>query len=92
MNNFLRWCVCIYIGRDFAQSLANIYIAALLLEQALAKPQNKLDAVLARNWTITRELCPVMTFHKSNVYRLQKGSDSYDMVFENYDPQDTVIP
>ena len=80
-----------YAGRDFAISLAHIYIGALLLEQAIAT-QNSSDSVVARNWTLTRDMCPVMTMHKSNMYRLQKGNDSYDLVFEGYVPQDTIVP
>ena len=90
-NNQSEITVMEYAGRDFAVSLAHIYIGALLLEQAVAT-QNISDCVVARNWTLTRDMCPVMTMHQSNMYRLQKGKDSYDLVFEGYDPQDTIVP
>ena len=80
-----------HAGRDFAISLANIYIAALLIEQALST-QNKIDAITARNWTITRELCLVNHGQKTNIYRLLKSKDSFDIVFENYDREDAIIP
>ena len=80
-----------HAGRDFAISLANIYIAALLIEQALST-QNKMDAITARNWTITRELCLVNHGQKTNIYRLLKSKDSFDIVFENYDREDAIIP
>ena len=90
-NNQSEITVMEYAGRDFAVSLAHIYIGALLLEQAVAT-QNISDCVVARNWTLTRDMCPVMTMHKSNMYRLQKGNDSYELVFEGYAPQDTIVP
>ena len=40
-------------GRNLCLSLAHIYIGALLIEQAFSS-QNKMDALVAQQWTITR--------------------------------------
>ena len=40
-------------ARDFCFSLANIYIAALLIEHALYYGQNILDAKVALQWVLT---------------------------------------
>ena len=77
-------------ARDFSFSLANTYIAALLIEHALHN-QNTLDAKVALQWVLTRDLCPVSTMHKANGYHLQRNSnDIQNIVFENYDEQDAI--
>ena len=40
-------------GRNLCLSLAHIYVGALLIEQAFSS-QNKMDALVAQQWTITR--------------------------------------
>ena len=72
-------------GRDFAFSLAHIYIGSLLIEHALYTGQ-LLDAVTARQWTISRDMCPVSTQQKANSYRLQREADHIkNMTFEGQD-------
>ena len=71
-------------GRDFAVSLAHIYIGSLLIEHALATG-NELDAITARQWTISRDMCPVVTKSKANAYRLQReGNHIQALAFEGY--------
>lgn len=80
-------------GRDLAMSLANIYIGCLLIDHAL-ETQHALDASVARQFTIGRDLCPVDTVHKrSNGYRMQRESNAIQqLVFENYDAADAIDP
>ena len=40
-------------GRNLCLSFAHIYVGALLIEQAFSS-QNKMDALVAQQWTITR--------------------------------------
>jgi len=78
-------------ARDFCFSLANIYTSALLIEHAI-HGKNALDAKVALQWVLTKNLCPVATMHKSNGYQLQRQSnDMQNIVFENYDPQDAIL-
>ena len=76
-------------ARDFSTSLANIYIGALLIDQALGS-QHRLDASVARQWATTRDMCPVDSLQKSNSYRQQR--DLPDLVFENYNESDAIEP
>lgn len=77
-------------GRDFAFSLAHIYIGSLLIVHAI-ETNNHMDAVTACQWTQTRDMAPVVTMQKCNAYRRQ-GNDMRAMVFENYDEQETLVP
>ena len=71
-------------GRDFAFSLAHIYVGSLLMEHALATG-NDLDAITARQWIISRDMCPVVTNQKANAYRLQReGNHIRELAFEGY--------
>lgn len=80
-------------GRDLAMSLANIYIGCLLIDHAL-ETQNSIDATVARQFTVSRDLCPVDTVHKlSNGYRMQRESSKIEsLVYENYDAADVIDP
>ena len=72
-------------GRDFAFSLAHIYIGSLLIEHALVTGE-LLDAVTARQFCISRDLCIVTTQQKSNSYRLQREAEHIrNMTFEGHD-------
>ena len=72
-------------GRDFAFSLAHIYISSLLIEHAIYTGQLS-DAVTARQWVISRDMCPVSTQQKTNSYRLQREADHIkNMTFEGLD-------
>lgn len=83
-QNQLEPAVMEIAARDFTLSMAHIYIGSLLIEQALHS-QHKMDAIVARQWALTRDMCPVDTMQKANGYRLQReGSQIMDMVFENY--------
>jgi len=71
-----------YGGRDFAFSLANIYIGGLLLEHALASG-NRLDVQTVRQWTL-RDLTPIATLAKQNGYKISTSEIS-DFVYEGYE-------
>lgn len=77
-------------GRDFAFSLAHIYICALLIDHALVT-HSKTDAFVARQWTSSRDLCPVTTMQKTNSYKLQRDAQLHDLVFEGFDGQSNII-
>ena len=70
-----------YGGRDFAFSLANIYIGGLLLDHALAS-DNCQDLVTARHWML-RDLTPIVTLDQQNGYELSKSEIS-DFVYEGF--------
>jgi len=57
-----------YAGRDFAFSLANIYVGGLLLDHALSSG-NRQDALTVHRWTL-RDLTPIVTLAQQNGYEL----------------------
>ena len=69
-------------GRDFAFSLANLYIGSLLLEHAV-EGQHGQDALTVHQWTM-RDLVPIATLAKQDGYGLTK-SQLANFVFEGYD-------
>ena len=70
-----------YGGRDFAFSLANIYIGGLLLDHAMASG-NPQDFVTARHWML-RDLTPIVTLAQQNGYDFSK-SEITDFVYEGF--------
>ena len=70
-----------YGGRDFAFSLANIYIGGLLLDHAMASG-NRQDFVTARHWML-RDLSPIVTLAQQNGYDFSK-SEITDFVYEGF--------
>ncbi len=68
-------------GRDFAFSLAHLYIGGLLLEHAAATG-DPLDAVTVYQYTI-RDLVPIYTIAKQDGYALSQSKMS-EFVFEGY--------
>ena len=70
-----------YGGRDFAFSLANIYIGGLLLDHAMASG-NSQDFVTARHWML-RDLSPIVTLAQQNGYDFSK-SEITDFVYEGF--------
>ena len=72
--------------RDFLYSLANVYIAGLLIEHAAHYPDSKSDAIFACQWTTRRDLIPVASFEKGYVTdnRLLE-----ELVYEGYEPNQT---
>ncbi len=91
-NNQSEAAIMEVAGRDFAFTLAHIYIGALLLEQAQGSG-DKMDAVTALQWTMTRDMSPVVTRSKLKMYRMMRTPETMrDFVFENYDPQECILP
>ena len=70
-----------YGGRDFAYSLANIYIGGLLIDNALASG-NKQDVRTVQQWML-RDLTPIATLAHQNGYDSSK-SELLDFVYEGY--------
>ena len=71
-------------GRDLSWSLAHIYIASLLLEQA-ADTKHKSDILVARSWVIGRDLKPVVTNFEKGVYEYATIGDLQQVVYDGYD-------
>ena len=69
-------------GRDFAFSLAHIYVGSLLLEHAV-EVGNHHDVTTVHQYTM-RDLVPIATLAKQDGYGMSKSKIS-DFVFEGYE-------
>ncbi|KAG8455626.1 hypothetical protein GDO86_001724 [Hymenochirus boettgeri] len=69
-------------ARDFAYSLAKIYIGTLLLDHAAWEEASSTDIYCAQRWN-NQDLCPVYTAMTSGCYNSESVSLDRQLVFEN---------
>ena len=73
------------LGREFAFSIAHIYIGSLILDFAQIT-KNDLDVNLAYTWSITRNVSPLF----SSVLIKNSTEDFDKIVFEGYDAENSA--
>lgn len=83
-------------GRDFATSLAQVYIAALLVEHVssmnkkTSNTDRMIDLMTIRNW-MHRDLVPVVTQNEVGAYETN-SDECYGFVYDGYDKNNLIEP
>ena len=77
-------------ARDFATSLAQVYVAALLVNHASSSADGLIDVMTLKNW-MHRDLVPVVT--QSNVGGYEASFDELNsFVYDGYDEHSLIAP
>jgi len=71
-------------SRDFSYSLARIYCAVLMLEQAVSPLASDSDVHAAILWCCGRDLSPAATSLRSGAFSEANYSRNENLVFEGY--------
>ena len=50
--------------------------------------------MLTKQWILSRDMCPVVTMQNSGGYQMLQTENGYmqNLVFENYDEEDAILP
>ncbi|ELT99005.1 hypothetical protein CAPTEDRAFT_179194 [Capitella teleta] len=73
-----------FAAREFAYSLARIYMGMLLVEHAAWEDATPQDVFVARRWC-EQDLRPVITAMKNGNFSSDASSEQYKVVFEGFD-------
>ena len=74
-----------HVARDLTTSLAHVYIAALLLEDAVAT-RDPSDVLTCARWVSSRQL---LTLAPGEQYSRAAQAQEEDLVYQNYSQENT---